>query len=77
MIGKTIAIDNTRFIFATNFSGDPTKDRFGDARRKANMEALVLSRLTSTDDWKGVERYVFCVMRSSSDSREKYYGRDY
>ncbi len=37
MIGKTIAIDNTRFIFATNFSGDPTKDRFGDARRKANI----------------------------------------
>ncbi len=34
---RTIAIDDTRFIFATNFSGDPTKDRFNDARRKANV----------------------------------------
>lgn len=37
MIGKTIAIDNTRFIYQTQFSGDPTKDRFGDARRKCNI----------------------------------------
>ena len=37
MIGKTIAVDNTRFIFQTNFSGDPAKDRFADARRKANL----------------------------------------
>lgn len=37
MIGKTIAVDNTRFIFQTNFSGDPTKDRFNDSRRKANL----------------------------------------
>lgn len=37
MIGKTIAIDNTRFIFQTNFSGDPQKDRFGDSRRKCNI----------------------------------------
>lgn len=32
-----IALDDTRFIFATNFSGDPKRDRFGDARRKANI----------------------------------------
>lgn len=37
MIGKTIAIDNTRFIYQTQFSGDPTKDRFGDSRRKCNI----------------------------------------
>ena len=37
MIGRTIAVDDTRFIFATNFSGDPTKDRFADSRRKANL----------------------------------------
>ena len=37
MIGKTIAIDNTKFIFATNFAGDPTKDRYNDARPKANI----------------------------------------
>ena len=37
MITKTIAIDNTRFIFQTNFSGDPNNDRFGDSRRKANI----------------------------------------
>lgn len=37
MIGKTIAVENTRFIFATNFAGDPSKDRFADARRKANL----------------------------------------
>ena len=32
-----IALDDTRFIFATNFSGDPKRDRFGDSRRKANI----------------------------------------
>lgn len=37
MIGRTIAIDDTRFIFQTNFAGDPSKDRFVDSRRKANL----------------------------------------
>ena len=37
MIGRTIAVDDTRFIFATNFAGDPSKDRFADSRRKANL----------------------------------------
>lgn len=37
MIGKTIAVDDTRFIFQTNFSGDPSRDRFADGRRKANL----------------------------------------
>lgn len=37
MIGKTIAVDDTRFIFQTNFSGDPVRDRFADSRRKANL----------------------------------------
>jgi len=37
MIGRTIAIDDTNFIFKTNFTGDPTRDRFGDSRRKANV----------------------------------------
>lgn len=34
---RVIPVDNTRFIFATNFSGNPEEDRFGDARRKANI----------------------------------------
>lgn len=37
MIGKTIAIDDTRFIFQSNFSGNPDGDRFGDTRRKCNL----------------------------------------
>lgn len=37
MIGRTIAIDDTRFIYQTNFAGDPSKDRFADSRRKANV----------------------------------------
>ena len=37
MIGRTIAVDDTRFIFQTNFAGDPAKDRFADSRRKANL----------------------------------------
>lgn len=37
MIGRTIAVENTRFIFETNFSGDPARDRFADARRKVNL----------------------------------------
>lgn len=34
---KRITIDNTRFIFATNFSGNPANDRFADGRRKCNI----------------------------------------
>lgn len=34
---KRITIDNTRFIFATNFSGNPANDRFADGRRKCNL----------------------------------------
>ncbi len=37
MIGNTITIDNTRFIYATNFAGNPDNDRFGDTRRKMNI----------------------------------------
>ena len=37
MIGKTIAIDDTRFIFQSNLSGNPDGDRFGDMRRKCNI----------------------------------------
>ena len=29
--------DDTRFIFTTNFSGDPKRDNFGDTRRKVNI----------------------------------------
>ena len=32
-----ITIDDTRFIFSTNFAGNPDNDRFGDSRRKANI----------------------------------------
>ena len=34
---KVIAVDDTQFIFATNFSGDPENDRYQDTRRKANI----------------------------------------
>lgn len=34
---KLIIIKNTRFIFDTNFSGDPERDSFGSSDRKANV----------------------------------------
>lgn len=34
---KIITIENTRFIFITNFSGDPERDAYGDDSRKANI----------------------------------------
>lgn len=34
---KLIKLENTRFIFTTNFSGDPSRDSFGDDRRKCNI----------------------------------------
>ncbi len=30
-------IDNTRFVYRTNFSGDPARDNFSDTRRKVNI----------------------------------------
>lgn len=34
---KLISIENTRFIWRTNFSGDPERDTFGSDARKANI----------------------------------------
>lgn len=34
---KLISIEDTRFIFRTNFSGDPERDTFGSDARKANI----------------------------------------
>lgn len=34
---RLIRIDDTKFIYITNFSGDPDRDRFGNAARRANL----------------------------------------
>lgn len=34
---KLISIENTKFIFRTNFSGDPERDNFGSDARKADI----------------------------------------
>ena len=34
---ELISIENTKFIFRTNFSGDPERDTFGSEARKANI----------------------------------------
>lgn len=34
---KKVSIENTRFIFTTNFSGDPSRDRFGSNKRRVNL----------------------------------------
>jgi hypothetical protein len=34
---KLINIENTKFIFPTNFSGDPARDRFGSDARRATI----------------------------------------
>lgn len=34
---RLISIENTRFIWRTNFSGDPERDTFGSEARKANV----------------------------------------
>ena len=37
MNANIITIDDTRFIYETNFAGNPAKDKFGDNRRKCNL----------------------------------------
>ena len=34
---KLIAVENTKFIFRTNFSGDPDRDTYGSDARRANI----------------------------------------
>lgn len=34
---RLISIENTRFIWSTNFSGDPKRDNFGSTTRKGNI----------------------------------------
>ena len=34
---QKVNIDDTRFIFTTNFSGDPSRDRFGSSTRRVNV----------------------------------------
>lgn len=37
MPAKIISIENSRFIFETNFSGDPRRDKYRSTKRKANL----------------------------------------
>lgn len=37
MAKELISIADTRFIFATNFEGDPTKDKYRSPQRKGNI----------------------------------------
>ena len=34
---RLVVIDNTKFIFKTNFAGDPAEDRFGSNKRRGNI----------------------------------------
>lgn len=34
---QVIVFENTKFIFVTNFSGDPSRDNYGSSERKANI----------------------------------------
>lgn len=34
---KLVSIEDTRFIFTTNFAGDPDRDTFGSDRRQCNI----------------------------------------
>ena len=34
---QKVNIDDTRFIYQTNFSGDPARDRFGSDKRRVNI----------------------------------------
>mgnify|MGYP000755540491 FL=1 len=34
---QKVNINDTRFIFTTNFSGDPSRDRFGSDKRRVNV----------------------------------------
>lgn len=36
-MAKEVRIENTHFIYATNFEGDPKKDNYGSSDRKANI----------------------------------------
>lgn len=38
MASKLISIENTQFIFKTNFSGDPARDSFGSDIRRVNIK---------------------------------------
>lgn len=37
MDNKLVRIDNTRFIWKTNFSGDPDRDAFGNRKRQVSI----------------------------------------
>lgn len=37
MRSNLVIVEGTTFIFETNFSGDPKRDRFGNNQRKANL----------------------------------------
>ena len=37
MRNNNVYIEDTRFIFDTNFAGDPNRDKYGSDARKANL----------------------------------------
>lgn len=44
MRDNLVIIEGTKFIYKTNFSGDPDRDTYGNTQRKGNLLFRILSR---------------------------------
>ena len=67
-----VNIDNTRFIFDTNFSGDPNRDRYGSSRRRVNVVVPTQEQAQQLIDM-GVGRIGSTAsVRICNEFREKY-----
>lgn len=58
-----ITIENTRFIFTTNFSGDPSRSNFGDDRRTCSII------VPSEEQAKDLSKAGFTVKATKPSSR--------
>ena len=47
---QKVNIDDTNFIFTTNFSGDPNRDRFGSTMRRVNVIVPTAEKARELED---------------------------
>lgn len=47
---QKVNIDDTNFIFTTNFSGDPNRDRFGSTMRRVNVIVPTVEKARELED---------------------------
>ena len=75
---QKVNIDDTRFIYQTNFSGDPARDRFGSDKRRVNIVIPTVEQARQmmnmgikVKETKPNPNYTYCLLYTSDAADEE------